>query len=120
MINVGGEAELTVATSMNYVDGSNLEEAAATLLEEAEVHPRYRSRLRKGGVAVPASQARWYERFRMAVESAEVRRLSAVVQHVQQEAERPDEAFLEPWPAFARRPWNLRRADEAERSERSG
>ena len=38
--------------------------------------------------------------------------------HVQQEAERPDEAFLEPWPAFARRPWNLRRADEAERSER--
>ena len=64
VVNVGGDAAPTTAISMNYVDASNAFDAARASLEAAEIHPRFRSRLRKrsgeGGalVSVPGSQAR--------------------------------------------------------------
>merc|ERR1711965_699775 len=98
---------------MNYVDFTNVEEAFATLLESAELHATFRSRLNKSGVAVPGSRTRWYERFRMPVEGKEIRRMSAAGQHVAVQPPRPDAAFLEPWDAFAKRPWNLHLAPGA-------
>lgn len=103
--NVGGGA--TVAMSMNYVDFTNADEAFRTLLEDTDLHPKYRSRLNKRGRVVTGSQTRWYERFKMPIEGKEQRRMQAVAQHVQQQQPRPDAAFLEPWQSFEKRPWNL-------------
>ena len=61
------------------------------------------------GTVVPGSKTRWFERFRMPERGRGAdRRLSAVAQHVQQQAPRSDAAFLEPWETFAKRPWNLK------------
>ena len=97
----------TAAMSMNYVDFTNADEAFRTLLEDTDLHPKYRSRLNKRGRVVPGSQTRWYERFQMPIEGKEQRRMQAVAQHVQQQPPRPDAAFLEPWQSFEKRPWNL-------------
>ena len=93
--------------SMNYVDFTNAEEAFRTLLEDAQPHPTFRARLHKRGRVVPGSQTRWHERFKMPTQPIEVRRMSAAAEHVAQQPARPDAAFLEPWEAFAQRPWNL-------------
>ena len=104
VVNVGGAG---VAMSMNYADFTNAQEAFHTLLENAKLHPRVRSRLNKSGTVVPGSRTRWYERFRMPLEGDEERRMSAAAQHVRQQSARPDAAFLESWDTFAKRPWNL-------------
>ena len=95
---------------MNYVDFTNAQEAFSTLQESAELHPKFRSRLNYSGMVVPGSQTRWYERFRMPLESEEERRLNAVGMHVGQQPHRPDNAFLEPWESFSKRPWNMKLA----------
>jgi hypothetical protein len=105
VVNVGGAG---VAMSMNFVDFSNAQLHFDTLLETAQTHPKFRSRLNHSGTVVPGSKTRWFERFRMPEEDEELRRLSAVAQHVQQQAPRSDAAFLEPWETFAKRPWNLK------------
>ena len=94
---------------MNYVDFSNVQNHFSNLLENAQLHPKFRSRLNHSGSMIPGSKTRWFERFRMPVEDEEFRGLSAVAQHVQQQPSRPDVAFLEPWETFAKRPWNLKR-----------
>ena len=108
VINVGGEP--SVALSMNYVDFTNLRARERWHLENAMLHPKFRARLNKSGIAVPGSRTRWYERFRMPVMSEELRRVSAAVQHVAAQPERADAAFLEPWQELAKRPWNLQLA----------
>ena len=113
VVNVGGSPG--VAVSMNYVDFTNLPARERWHLENADTHPRFRSRLNKSGEMVPGSKTRWFERFRMPVENAEFRRVIAAVQHVAQQPERTDAAFLEPWESLKERPWNLQRVDEAAR-----
>lgn len=108
VLNVGGAP--SIALSMNYVDFTNLQAREHWHLENADLHPKFRARLNKSGAVVVGSSTRWYERFRMPVMNAEFRRLSAVVQHVAVQPQRPDEAFLEPWEELARRPWNLQLA----------
>ena len=103
--------------SMNYVDFTNVAEAFTTLLENADMHPKFRSRLNKSGAVVPGSRTRWYERFRMPVEGTEEKRLNAAAQHVQRQPARPDAAFLEPWAEFAQRHWNLHLASDARKEE---
>ena len=107
VINVRGPA---VAVSMNYVDFTNLADRERWHLENTELHSKFRSRLNKSGAVVPGSKARWYERFRMPVESAEFRRIAAATQHVAAQSARDDAAFLEPWHSLAQRPWNLQLA----------
>ena len=103
---VSNEATATAVT-MNYVDATNADEAARARLADAGVHPKYRSRLRKGRLVVPGSKTRWYERFRMPWERDEDRRRRVATELTRQDAPRPDEAFLEPWSEFSRRWWNL-------------
>ena len=108
------EAPAVFATTMNYVDASNADEAALARLADAGAHPKFRSRLRKHGRTVPGSQTRWYERFRMPWERDEDRRRRLAARLAAREAPRPDEAFLEPWATFSRRWWNLDLAQHPE------
>ena len=108
VINIGGHKEPTIAVSMNYVDATNLDVASRASLEAAELHPRFRPRLRKNGMPVPGSKARWYERFKMPVRRDEDRRVeAAALLAAEQAASRPQEVFLEPWPRYETMPWNL-------------
>lgn len=105
------EGRPATAVSMNFVDASNLEEARRASLQNPDVHPRFRPRLRKGGVPVPGSQARWYERFRMPMPKPEDSRLHAasLLDAIQRrdEGARAAGAFLEPWRVLSQRAWNL-------------
>jgi quercetin dioxygenase-like cupin family protein len=97
----------SVAVTMNYVDATNADEAAHAHLADHGVHPKFRSRLRKGGVDVAGSKTRWYERFRMPWEREEDRRRRLVAKLVRHDEPRADDAFVEQWEHFARRWWNL-------------
>jgi len=111
----GGGNVPTTALSMNWVDVTNAEDAQRASLEAHDTHPQFRPRLQKDGRPVPGSQARWYERFRMPVPKADDERLYAASllsqleahRHAAAHGERPQAAFLEPWPSFARRAWNV-------------
>ena len=106
VVNVGGG--VAVAVSMNYVDRTNLAERRRWHLENTELHDKFRARLNKSGRVVPGSQTRWFERFRMPIESSELRRVHAAALHVEAQPARPAAAFLEPWGSLVQRPWNLR------------
>ena len=161
VLNLGAGA--ITATSMNFVDDTNLAEArrvsletrgegalsrlgpflqaARASLEAPQLHETFVSRLRRGGRTVPGSETRWYERFRMPWERRqrgpraprprpttdpshvrdasirpEDRRVRAAAEMVAGEVSSLDgEPYLEPWPTFSARPWNLDVRREAER-----
>jgi len=101
---------------MNFVDDTNLAEAARASLEAPQLHETFVSRLRRGGRTVPGSETRWYERFRMAWERPEDRWVRAAAEPVAGEVSSLDgEPYLEPWPTFSAKPWNLDVRREAER-----
>ena len=63
--------EPTVAVSMNYVDGGNLEAARAAHWAAPAFHPKWLARLKVHGRAVPGSRAPWYARQRIALVAEE-------------------------------------------------
>ena len=63
--------EPTIAVSMNYVDGGNLEAARAAARAAPSYHPKWLARLKVHGRAVPGSRAPWYARQRIALASEE-------------------------------------------------
>ena len=63
--------EPTIAVSMNYVDGGNLEAARAAHWAAPSYHPKWLARLKVHGRAVPGSRAPWYARQRIALASEE-------------------------------------------------
>ena len=63
--------EATIAVSMNYVDGGNLEAARAASWAAPAYHPKWLARLKVHGRAVPGSRAPWYARQRIALAAGE-------------------------------------------------
>ena len=63
--------EPTIAVSMNYVDGGNLEAARAAHWAAPAYHPKWLARLKVHGRAVPGSRAPWYARQRIALAAGE-------------------------------------------------
>lgn len=78
--NEGGSA-WSIATSVNFVDVSNVVQASTALLEAPEFHPKFLARLRKKGKVVPGSKCQWYERQRIVIDSESMRALRSAMAH---------------------------------------
>ena len=61
----------TIAVSMNYIDGGNLQAARDAAAAAPAYHPKWLARLRVRGRAVPGSRAPWYARQRIALPAEE-------------------------------------------------